>query len=306
MKLAAKFAAAILSLTCLTGFGRESIPSDPDAWTNAPLGIAITKVKVNSYGYFCDFVTDLPPPYYVGVYQTEEIQFGGSRVLPFKEVETWKTNGVYIGSGLIQKDRSCFIQVMSSEAHNEMTNLWAGVRHELTEEEKKEGAEQVEKSSGFYNEDPNASIEFDRNMLEEWNKHGQLVADNTWVMFVETNASVFAFDVYGTIFVKDPGGPGHIETNDTYSVVVTNGCTDVGIGYRVVLLDDRHSIMAQRAYSPRPNMSSEVVLPRIVSSLSAHRGYRVTTDLYGHKYFQKDTNAIPDKVYWEGLNRKSK
>ena len=87
----------------------------------------------------------------------------------------------------------------------------------------------------------------------------------------------------------------------TWSSSVSGADTSVGTGYRVLFFSDRNTVMVQRAYSARTNMSDEVFIDRGFRSLSTHNGYRYTMDFDGRLYFQADTNAVPDRIYLEGL-----
>lgn len=361
-------------------------PSHPEAWENAPMGIAITRFKANSYGLFCDFETDLPPPYYVGIYTIDELNFPLNRFFPFMEVETWNTKNVFIGCGLVQKDCACFLQVLSKSAKDSFTNKYGIARRELTPEEWKAHTDRLEAESGYIVSDPEFSLEFTRDRIDSLNQEGIIVSDNTWCMFSKTDETNFTFTITGrkwhpgvesieTNVVQDveydnwfynydgvnpdpvtatnlvgtfegatgtvdywdhtnitlyAGGPAYFKSithyhylhNDHYSYKtnyskwfgrlipeshtfsITNGTCDIGTGYRIVSFTDRNEVYVQRAYSTLTNMSDEVLLPRIHSAFTAHDEYKFTTDLYGRRYFQRETNAVPDKINWNGINRK--
>lgn len=104
---------------------------------------------------------------------------------------------------------------------------------------------------------------------------------------------------YDTTKIYTNGVPFSIET------AITNADVSVGTGYRLVFVDDddmsKVEYMAQRAYSAKTNMSAQIYIPRGFRALSTHNGYKYSTDRYGSKYYQRVTNAVPDKIYLEGL-----
>ena len=62
----------------------------------------------------------------------------------------------------------------------------------------------------------------------------------------------------------------------------------------------------ERAWLPCPYLyedgcSQEVPLPVMFKSLSADNGMRIGTDWIGNVVFIVETNAAPNRIYWEGL-----
>ena len=77
--------------------------------------------------------------------------------------------------------------------------------------------------------------------------------------------------------------------------------TSVGTGYRVLHFDDGGPDWVCRAYSARTNRSAEVVVRRPVKSLSAHNQKKMGSDWVGQLEFVSETNAVPHRIYPEGL-----
>ena len=77
--------------------------------------------------------------------------------------------------------------------------------------------------------------------------------------------------------------------------------SSVGLGYRVHLDERTLSFTAERAYSLFGDRSQEVVLRRPVRALSVSGGKKVVLDWLGFIRFAADTNAVPGRIYWEGL-----
>lgn len=77
--------------------------------------------------------------------------------------------------------------------------------------------------------------------------------------------------------------------------------TSVGCGYRITFHDDTSTFDVERAISARPDRSQEVVIRKPFKSLSAHDGIKVTVDWRGEITYAVETNAVPDRIYWEGI-----
>lgn len=103
--------------------------------------------------------------------------------------------------------------------------------------------------------------------------------------------------------------PAHGVTNYEAQVrefAVTNATfgpfdTSVGSGFRIRYFDDRDEFSVVRAYSLFTNCSQEVALRKPFKTLSRHGDLRLARDFYGNKVFVAETNAVPDRIYWEGL-----
>ena len=77
--------------------------------------------------------------------------------------------------------------------------------------------------------------------------------------------------------------------------------TSVGLGVRVILDERTGRFRAERAYSLFSDRSQECVLQRPFKALSAHDGKKYKLDWRGFVRITTETNAIPDKIYLEGL-----
>ena len=75
----------------------------------------------------------------------------------------------------------------------------------------------------------------------------------------------------------------------------------VGLGYRLILDERTLSFTAERAFSLFGDRSQEVVLRRPVRALSVRGGKKVVLDWLGFMRFAEETNAVPGRIYWEGL-----
>lgn len=77
--------------------------------------------------------------------------------------------------------------------------------------------------------------------------------------------------------------------------------TSVGLGLRVILDECTGRFRGERAYSLFADRSQECVLKRPFKALSAHNGKKYKLDWRGFVRIATETNAIPDKIYFEGL-----
>lgn len=77
--------------------------------------------------------------------------------------------------------------------------------------------------------------------------------------------------------------------------------TSVGSGYRVLYDDLNDKFTVERAYSVLPDFSQQVVLRRQVRALSVFRDKKVGLDWLGQLRYVECTNAVPMRIYWEGL-----
>lgn len=77
--------------------------------------------------------------------------------------------------------------------------------------------------------------------------------------------------------------------------------TTVGLGLRIYLEEPAMRLRAERAYSLFSDRSNECLLQRPFKALSAHNGKKYKIDWRGFVRITTETNAIPDKIYLEGL-----
>ena len=155
------FLSAIFSLSAAV-----CCASDPDAWTNAPLGIAISECSYDAHGVEVRFATDLQPPYLVGVYRSEEI--GLHRRFPVAEVLTEST---LVRIPVRTMDATLFVQVMT-------TNAEQFSRRTISHEEYRQFIDKIQSSPIAKNQDPATTWEYVRN-----DPSMELISDNTWIGF---------------------------------------------------------------------------------------------------------------------------
>lgn len=122
-----------------------------------------------------------------------------------------------------------------------------------------------------------------------WNEQQQWYEDRT--AFVEYNPH------YPREFIY----PYKLVDTETTEQTLSGYDTAVGCGYRVLLDERTQTFTAERAWSLFGDRSQEVVLRRIFKPISAHNGKKVVLGAFGIPHFASETNAVPDRVYWEGL-----
>lgn len=250
-----------------------------DAWTSAPMGIAVTKCEYSTRGVFVQFETDLEPPYYVGVYRMNEV--GLARRFPIKEVQT-DTTSAFVPVDVVMMP-AVFVQVMTpGAAYLESTN--ETYRRELTPAEVKSWRTAIERSKTWRNDDPGTTYELrDDGVMD-------LVDNHLWAGFVKTAETNLSFTLRGKKMIDSRLVP------HEYSFHIGDGKNDVGTGYRILMFDDLGMCQANRAYSAKTNMSDVIYVPCGFRALASHDGYIYTTDWEGRRYFQKVTNRV-DHVF---------
>lgn len=77
--------------------------------------------------------------------------------------------------------------------------------------------------------------------------------------------------------------------------------TSIGLGLRIYLEEPSMRFRAERAYSLFSDRSNECLLQRPFKALSAHNGKKYKLDWRGFVRLTTETNAVPDKIYLEGL-----
>lgn len=83
----------------------------------------------------------------------------------------------------------------------------------------------------------------------------------------------------------------------------TNVDWSVGTGFRLIFFEDDESILLQRCYSMRTNVSNLVFIQPPMKSLTRHGDRIFGQDWAGTRRFYQETNAVPGRIYWEGLHR---
>lgn len=77
--------------------------------------------------------------------------------------------------------------------------------------------------------------------------------------------------------------------------------TSVGCGLRILVDDEQMLYRAERAYSLFSDRSNECVLQRPFKALSSWNGRKIKLDWMGFVNLVHETNAIPGRIYMEGL-----
>lgn len=184
-----------------------------DAWTSAPMGIAVTRCEYSTRGVFVQFETDLEPPYYVGVYRMNEVSL--ARRFPIREVQV-ETTSAFIPVDVVTMP-AVFVQVMTpGAAYCGSTN--ETYRRELTPSEFKSWRRAIEESEAWRNDDPGKTYELrDEGVMD-------LVDDFLWAGFIKTAETNLSFTLSGRKMEPDVES---VETNIVQDVIFTNICTRV-------------------------------------------------------------------------------
>lgn len=258
---------AVLAALALQAFAWTPPPaSDEAAWRDAPLGIAVTGCSWTVRGIRVTWAADVPGPYCAAVYLPRELALRRRR--PVREIVTDGCAAFIPGSF---QAATVFVQVTTAADTN---------RTALTDAEWEAHAAAVRSARPYVNADPAKSCETDTT------PRLSLVSDCTWVGFVKSDDPNPTFE----FAVEGPGGP------FGFSLSVPGGDVSAGTGWRLVFFEDTGAVLAQRAYSARTNASDEVIVPCGFRSLSAHGGWRYAADWEGVRYFQADTNSVPDVI----------
>ena len=85
-----------------------------------------------------------------------------------------------------------------------------------------------------------------------------------------------------------------------WGVIPAMDCS-IGSGYRIIKFSDHDKQFITRAYSRRPDRSDEYLIRKPVKALSAWDGRYLRFDWLGRPYYAPITNAVPGRIYWEGL-----
>lgn len=181
-----------------------------NAWTNAPLGIAVTRCDYSTRGVSVRFETDIEPPFVVGVYRPREGVLG--RRYPVAEVET-STKIAFIPGNFT--DATLILQVMTKAVVDRYADDDFG-RRVLTPAEWREYAAVVKNAEPYVNSDASVSFE------AEAENRMELVEDDTWAGFVKTDQTNLCYTIEGR---RAEPAVESVETNIVQDVVYTNVTT---------------------------------------------------------------------------------
>ena len=270
-----------------------SARSVPDDWRGAPMGIFISEVTALPEGFGVRFETDLQPPYRVGVHVPEEAGFQ-TRAWPVAFTDTYDTYAVVTGKFL---DVALFVQVYKTDAtttppwtRRVSTPEWDAYRERVRSRPPREI-----RTPDYYG---NPS---DRDPAGVDSRQLVLLDDEVWGCFVLTNATALDLTVHEINRV--PGPVYELETNDVPIRATGLDPSQGGRGYRVTVFTDGETrdLQLQNAYSVRTNMSQEVLVKRGWKSLSSNGEWKFTTDWEGSRVFVPCTNAVPYRIYGNGI-----
>lgn len=181
-----------------------------EAWEGAPLGIAVTRCDYSARGVNVEFVTDLEPPYVVGIYRPGED--GLARRFPVAEVETSSTTASIPGHFT---DVTLFVQVMSKAVADRYADDDVG-RRALTRAEWREHVDCIRNAAPYVNTNANVTFETDTG------NYLGLIEDYTWAGFIKTAETNLHFALRGRKAEPDVGS---VTTNVVQDVLYTNVVT---------------------------------------------------------------------------------
>lgn len=250
-----------------------------------PMGICITNIECLAEGYAVDFVTDLPPPYRVGIHVPEEI--GLVRAWPVAYVDTSDTHVVVTGKFY---DVATFIQV-----YKVTPRICPRITRQMSDAEWRVYVRNVHATptrKALRNHPTDNPPDLDINGVQP--NSFILTGDKTWRCFVYTNATDYSFA---------------IETVDWHTNKLSEAITvkdrdpSVGTGFRIIAneQDEGIDVTIQAAYSALPDMSQPVLVKRGWKSLSSNGAWIMSTDWLGAPVMVPCTNAVPYRIYGEGL-----
>ena len=207
---------AVLSLVLFaTALAANASPARYKLWEGAPLGIAITRCDYSTRGVRVKFITDIDPPYVVGVYRPGEENL--ARRFPVAEVETDMTEVFFPGDFT---DVTLFVQVLAKSVVDRYAEDEIG-RRMMTRGEWLNYIDCIRNAAPFVNTNANVTFETEtRNCLN-------LIEDYTWTGFVKTAETNLHFTLQGRRAEPDVGS---ITTNIVQDVLYTNIVTLAGTG----------------------------------------------------------------------------
>ena len=263
----------------------------------SPMGICITNITCTSGGLAVDWVTDLPPPYRAAVHIPAEV--GLSRAWPVEYVDTDQCHAVVTGKFY---DVAVFVQVyqpndrLCPPTHTRkmrpMECMSYVSRVQRTPVRSVVGAQRwtdCPPNMDLGGVDPEAM---------------SVGPDGSFCSFVHTNATEMSFTLRA--FNRQTPGSKVYETNTVERTFSVRGRPEgVGTGFRVVARpadDGEFDVEVSVAYSAKTNMSQAVLVKRGWKSLSTNGDrWKFSTDWEGAPVMVPCTNAVPYRIYGEGL-----
>ena len=259
----------------------------------SPLGFAVTNLVYSADGVSIDFETDQEPPYIVSVNMTNH-EIGNVKLLPIAEAVTSEKHAYVQVPWTIHALNVCVGKKEWFDALDAEYRAKVGFgRRLMTRDE-------VRMWTARANLPPQ---DWTAERYQDWLDHRSgekysafLVADHTWHAFiVGTNESETVM-----FSLKKFEQESQTIVTNSYAVSVTND-THEGTGWRIILNDEDLEVTAQRAFSPRPEVSDDIFIPRMFRAISSNGQIKYSADYEGRLIRVPETNAVPGRVYLEGL-----
>lgn len=266
-----------------------------------PLGIDITSTTYDVFGVDVEFETDLVPPYILAVFFAEDNQFDSNpydltRAHPIRYRIVHEKRGSIAGDFWRRKGNH-FVQVLSISYTNnpafraltvsEKESRYDELRDQLDQERPLASSCSSTVASAWsikdYTQEPGwASMS------------AYLVSNHTWGVFYRSDDPN---PVLKGKFRRSRDDSSFDVGEKTFGPFDTSS----GTGYRVLYNEKTSEWTVHRAYSLFPHCSQEVLLVRPLKPLSMHDNLKISLDWLGQMRYQIETNAVPDRIYWEGL-----
>lgn len=130
----------------------------------------------------------------------------------------------------------------------------------------------------------------------------------TWQAPIQTSATTIYRSRYRYVF-KDPKqtlkAEARVLAPTEYKIpwvrVPQGSDSKEGSGYRIVAFEDHGFNHIKRAYSARPYRSDEYRIRKPAKAISVWDGKRIRFDWLGRPYFSDNTNAVPGRLYMNGV-----
>lgn len=261
------------------------------------LGIDITKTTYDVFGVDVEFETDLPPPYVVAVFTARHAQFMAdpselSRTRPVRYRIVNGRRGSIAGDFWRRKGHH-FVQVLAASYTNnpafraatttERDAEYDALRDMLDPERPLAPSSAGDAVWSARGRDDGAWRAYDGALLDDW----------TWGTFLWTDEP--------SIVLKGRGKHYDGTYRDAEEQNFGPFDTSVGTGYRVLVDERTGEFTVTRAYSLLPDCSQCVLLARPLKPLSMSDERKISMDWLGQMRYVTETNAVPHKIYWDGL-----
>lgn len=268
------------------------------AEASIPMGICITNITATATGFEVDWVTDQPPPYRAAVHIPAEV--GIIRTRPVEYVDTYLCHAVITGRFY---DVAVFLQVYKPNQRLCPPSLTRKMRptewDNYVTAVRRRPVRTIVGTPRWFDSPGNLDI------AGITPQHMSLGPGAFWSTFIMTNATDLTFTV--NLHNRQTTGDTAYSTNRvSQSFSLTGRNPSVGTGFRILVDADRDDgqmeVIAMPAYSAMPDMSQAVLVKRGWKSLSTNgEGWKFATDWEGSPVMVRCTNAVPYRIYGEGL-----